>query len=295
MDLQIKNLSKSFRKNVILDNISFTLDEGKCVGLIGRNGEGKTTFIKCICNLLKQDSGQILINDVDQSKNKRNTLYKLGVLLEGASNLYNFLTVDYNLNYFGYLNKLSLDEIKKRKDYLLDLFCLRKYQYKTVNELSRGTQQKIALIVILMKDPELLILDEPTLGMDIISTYQMMETLKLLKLKEKKSFIIISHDLSLIKYLCDEVYCLKNHKLFNLYSEKNLSDDYLFNFNVAFNNENENILKSNKIEYAIDNDVIKFESSQINSIINLFDAKDILSVEKKNEDIENYVKKIFGE
>lgn len=206
--LEIKNIKKVFKSQKgtieVLKGVSFSIEQGEVIGLIGENGAGKTTLIKSICNLVDPSAGDVLYNGKSILKNPALVGREIGVLLEGARNLYNFLSIDKNLKYFGYLNKLSDSEIEKREDELLSEFNIKKYKDRPVNELSRGTQQKVAIMVTLMKNPSILILDEPTLGLDLISKINVQRTIAKLA-NINKTLIIISHDMNLISNICNRI------------------------------------------------------------------------------------------
>jgi ABC-2 type transport system ATP-binding protein len=130
---------------------------------------------------------------------------KIGVVLEGARNVYGFMTVIDNLRYFSYLNKMDAEITEARIAKLLEMFSLTEKKDQTVSTLSRGMQQKVAIMIALLKDPEILILDEPTLGLDLVSQYKMETLLMELAQREHKILLISSHDLSLIERVCKTV------------------------------------------------------------------------------------------
>ena len=234
--LKIQDLKKVYKKNVALQGVSFSVESKSAIGLIGDNGAGKTTLIKCISGLVAPTSGSIYFNDVNLIKNPKYIHNTVGVLLEGARNLYNFLTVDYNLNYFSYLNQLSSKETSDRKAYLLKLFDAEKYKDQPVNELSRGTQQKIALMVTLMKNPQLLILDEPTRGVDVGAKYEIYKIMRDL-VKKGKAIIMVSSEMPELLGMSDNIMIMCEGKLSGILKQNEATQIEVMKYATMFSNK----------------------------------------------------------
>ena len=162
--IELKNINKSFGNHKVLDEVNLKIYENDIIGLVGPNGAGKSTLIRIISELLIEDSGQKKIN-YERTK--------IGVLLEGSRNIYTFLTVEENIKYFSILNSIKEKELNKNMEYLLDYFDLADKRYEKAQNLSRGMIQKLSILILLLKEPDVLILDEPTLGLDLIGTINM--------------------------------------------------------------------------------------------------------------------------
>lgn len=287
--LKIKDISKIYYKDnsefYANNNINLDINSGDIIGLLGKNGAGKTTLIKIICNLIKPDNGQVFIKNKPIEKNPQIVHENIGVVLEGARNLYNFLTVEYNLMYFSYLNKIDNDKLENRIEELLDLFELKDKRNEVVNNLSRGMQQKVAIIVAMLKNPEILILDEPTLGLDIVSKTKMKNLLKDLKNKYGKTIIVSSHDLDVIEDICNKVVIFEKGKILkysNLSELKfNGEDD---SYELTLNSEAEKYILNYK--YEKEDGVIRVESKNLDDILSKIKTKNILKIEKKSVKIE---------
>jgi ABC-2 type transport system ATP-binding protein len=223
--LKISNISKEFGKNnkkvQALNHINLQVDKGEIVCILGHNGAGKTTLIKCISGLIIPTSGEITIDSESVIKNSNIPKNKVGAVLEGSRNIYYFLTPRENLKYFGLLNNLSKREIEERTEYYLNLFDLKNRENDMVKQFSRGMQQKVAIMVALMKEPDILLLDEPTLGLDIISSSIVKNIIKELSEKSNKTIMITTHDVRLIENLDSRVVFMKEGRL--------VKDDYLSN------------------------------------------------------------------
>lgn len=205
MKLEIKSLSKCFcsrtKSMQALNNVNLTVQEGEIVCVLGHNGAGKTTLIKLICGLMKPDEGYVKIDGKTVHKNLAYAHRKCGTVLEGSRNIYYYLTAHENLQYFGLLNGLQQTRIDELANRYLKMFDLEAFRNVPSSSLSRGMQQKIAIIIALMKDPDILLLDEPTLGLDILSSDSVIQILKQLVADEHRTILITTHDIHLIEEL----------------------------------------------------------------------------------------------
>lgn len=214
--IEVKNLVKTYKKRrskaymTAVDDVSFTVNRGEILGLLGPNGAGKTTTIKMICGLLIPDSGTITINGKLSQKRRLDTLRDITAVLEGNRNLYWRLTVKENLEYFAGNRGLSRKSIQSKIEKLLQQFHLKDKEKELVNRLSRGMQQKLAIAVAMLADSDVILLDEPTLGLDVETGYEVREILKNIVATEQRTIIISSHDMSVIQDICDRTVII-NH------------------------------------------------------------------------------------
>ena len=186
-----------------VSDISFMAKEGEIYGLLGPNGAGKTTALRCLATLLKPTTGEILLNG-------ENLLENENVLRERMAFLTNEIQLDpnfspaYLFHFFGRLHGMSEDEITARQQELFSYFQITEFQHKKVEELSTGMKQKAAIAVSLVHNPEIVIFDEPTNGLDIITARKVTDYL--IKLREQGKLIIIStHIMSEAERLCDRI------------------------------------------------------------------------------------------
>jgi len=163
--IEVNNLVKKYGKFTAVDNISFSVEEGSICAILGPNGSGKTTTIKSICNLLIPDDGKIKLFGKDNKK----SIDKISAMFEGTRNLYWRLTPRENLRYFAGIRGLGGKNIEKLIDELLERFNLTDKRNVMVNNLSRGMQQKVAIAMTLVCNTDVVLLDEPTLGLDVES------------------------------------------------------------------------------------------------------------------------------
>lgn len=217
--IEVKNLHKSYKKRrskayiQAVNDVSFVVKKGEILGLLGPNGAGKTTTIKMICGLLIPDSGSIKINGRDNRKHRLQSLEHISAVLEGNRNLYWRLTVRENLEYFAGNRGKSRKEIRSRVERLLTDFNLKSKENELVNRLSRGMQQKLAIAVAMLAESEVILLDEPTLGLDIETSYEVREILKDIVEDYGRTIIISSHDMDVIQEICDRTVIINQGKV----------------------------------------------------------------------------------
>lgn len=206
--IKVQNIAKSYPKRKsketvkAVDGVSFEVARGEILGLLGPNGAGKTTTIKTICGLLKPDDGQVLINGIDNQQQRLRALRHISAVLEGNRNLYWRLTVQENLEYFAGNRGMSRRQVKGDIDKLLTQFRLADKRKELVNNLSRGMQQKLAIAVAMLAGTDVMLLDEPTLGLDVETGYEVRELLRQVS-AEGRTIIISTHDMPVVQDLCE--------------------------------------------------------------------------------------------
>ena len=207
--LEIKGLKKRFKAKEVLKNLNFSINEGEIVCLLGNNGAGKTTVINCILRMIQADSGSILLDgrDIFTYKNKE-YFSKVNALLESSVNVYDYLTGWQNIEYFSGL--LNIDSGKEKIKTYISLFELEEAIHEAVGTYSRGMRQKLALLIALMSSPKLLLLDEPTLGLDIQSKLSVIQILNTIIKTEKIAVLLTSHQMDVVQKLQSRILILKD-------------------------------------------------------------------------------------
>lgn len=224
-NLRIENLRKEFKlsakqkknmkslKDVIVacDNISLNNNEGEIYGLLGPNGAGKTTTLRMIATLIKPMEGKIYYKDKDIYENINEYRKHIGFLTSELK-LDPFFTPNYTFDYMGRLYGMNEEEIISRKEELFKRFGVNEFKEVKISNLSTGTKQKVSLAISLCQNPDVIIFDEPTNGLDIIASKDVENYLVDLK-KEGKTIIISTHIFSLIEKLADRVGIIIDGKL----------------------------------------------------------------------------------
>ena len=175
--LKITDLTKRYKDLVAVDNVSFTVNEGEIFGFLGPNGAGKTTTINCICGLLKPDAGTITIDGLDVTSGGSDVRKKLGVVPQDVA-LYEEFNAIENLKFWGGLYGLKGQALNARIDLLLELTGLKERAKSAVKTYSGGMQRRLNMAAGLIHDPRLLLLDEPTVGIDPQARHQMLDTIR---------------------------------------------------------------------------------------------------------------------
>ena len=239
--LEFKNVTKEFENVTAVKNVSFTVNDGSVLGIVGRNGSGKSTIFRMILNLLKPTSGEITFNG---NKIDTNTLNSFGYLPEEGSLLNQFSVIDI-CEYYGALKLISKDEVLQSLLPWLDEFGLQSILDMKVKKLSKGNRQKIQFIISVLHNPDFIILDEPFSGLDPVSVEELEKAI--LKLKaDGKTIIFSSHIMEHVENLCDDI-LLINHgeallqgKLSDIISNYKIGNEHVSSLNDIFINETGN-------------------------------------------------------
>lgn len=214
--LRVNALSKKFSTRTkpitAVDGISFQLEPGEILAFLGPNGAGKTTTIKMVAGLVRPDSGSILCDGQDLWTTPSTVMSRIGAVLEGSRNLYWRLTVEENLMYWGSMRRMPLSALRPRASALLEMVGLQDRARNTVQTLSRGMQQKVALCQALMHQPKVLLLDEPTLGLDFESSEGIKQTVRDLS-RVGTAILLTTHQLDVAQELSHRVAMVKNGRI----------------------------------------------------------------------------------
>jgi sodium transport system ATP-binding protein len=205
--IEVRNLHKAFGKGakrvVAVDGVSFSARDGEITGLLGPNGAGKTTTLRCLYTLMQPDSGQVLIDGIDAAVDPVAVRRRLGVLPD-ARGLYKRLTARENIDYFARLHGIETQTMHQRREALADALEMRDILDRRTEGFSQGQRVKTAIARALVHDPKNVILDEPTNGLDVMSTRAMRGFLKSMK-AEGRCVLFSSHIMQEVAALCDRI------------------------------------------------------------------------------------------
>ena len=210
MSIIVENLTKKYGEQKAVNDISFEIETGEVVGFLGPNGAGKSTTMKMITCFMAPSNGNITVDDISVNENQSLIKKKIGYLPENNPLYFDMSIVDY-LRFTAEIQGVSKSDIPGRIGEMIELCGLAREKHKNINELSKGFRQRVGLAQAMIHDPEVLILDEPTTGLD---PNQIVEIRKLIKeLGKQKTVILSSHILSEVEATCDRILIINRGRI----------------------------------------------------------------------------------
>lgn len=200
MSIFIQNINKSYGNQIALSDVSLEIEKGEIVGFLGPNGAGKSTLMKIISSYISQDSGTVKVCKFNTEEQENESKKRIGYLPENNP-LYKEMYIKEYLNFVASIYKI--EDKKQRIEQMIQKVGLQSEQHKTIGELSKGYQQRVGLVAALLHNPEVLILDEPTTGLD---PNQLEEVRKLIKeVGKDKTVLLSTHILQEVEKMCNRV------------------------------------------------------------------------------------------
>ena len=219
--IEVKNVTKKYGKAVAIEDISFTINDGEIVGLLGPNGAGKSTTMNILTGYIEQTSGDVTIEGYNTLKKPKKAKMQIGYMAEGVP-LYTDLTVKEFVTYMAELKKVNRKERKEKVQKVIEQTGLKDVENKLTKNLSRGYKQRVSMAGALVGDPKILILDEPTVGLD---PKQITEIRNLIKeLGKTHTVILSSHILSEVSQICNKVIIINKGKIVAIDTPENLEN-----------------------------------------------------------------------
>lgn len=233
--LTLKEINKTFNKTKAVQNVNLHVNQGSVFGLLGPNGAGKSTTIRMIMDIIKPDSGEILIED---HKIQKSDYDKIGYLPEERG-LYQKSKLKETISYFAELKGIKGSEARHRADDYLKRFDLANYADRKIQELSKGNQQKVQFIISIISDPKLVILDEPFSGLDPVNQILLKEIIQ--ELNENGSTVIFStHQMEQVEKMCSDICLINKGQIVLNGSLKDIKNDYgMKSIEVAYHGDKE--------------------------------------------------------
>lgn len=318
--IEVKNLRKEFRikekekgikgsvkaifrpkyKTVkAVNDISFSVEKGEVVAFIGPNGAGKSTTIKMLTGILYPTEGEILVNDLNPSKDRKKLAYKIGTVFGQKEQLWTHLTPYDNFKFFAAIYDIPKGEIDARIDDLVKTFELEKIINTPVRNLSLGQRIRCEIVAALIHKPEILFLDEPTIGLDPVVKENIRKLIKKMNKEYKTTIFLTSHDIGDIEKLCKRVVIINNGKI--------ILDDTMTNIKYHYMNkkiielklkeplkleekEGMKILKSKNenLKIELDNDKVK-----VNDLMKMIDGEKIMDINISSVPLEEIITQIY--
>lgn len=244
--IEVKNLNKTFRikekekgikgsvKSIIkpkyktikaVNDISFTVEKGEMLAFIGPNGAGKSTTIKMLTGILYPTNGEIMVNGINPAKQRKKLAYKIGTVFGQKEQLWTHLTPYDNFKFFGAIYDIPNNEIEDRIEELSKTFELEKFINTLVRNLSLGQRIRCEMVAALIHKPEILFLDEPTIGLDPVVKKNIRKLIRKMNKELGTTIFLTSHDVGDIEKLCKRVIIVNKGKIIKDDTMKNLKSD----------------------------------------------------------------------
>ncbi len=274
--INANNLKKSFDQFIAVDKINLQVDRGEVVGFLGPNGAGKSTTMKMLTGFLEPDDGEIFINGIDLKSNPLKAKEYIGYLPEGAPSYSDMIVSDF-LSFIGKMRGLSDKSLSNRLEEMADQINLKEMWDRPVETLSKGFKRRVGIAQALIHDPDILILDEPTDGLDPNQKHEMRNLIK--KISKNKAIVISTHILEEVEAVCSRAIIIADGKLLANDTPQNLENKFL-------NKHTLSIKVSDKINNVVSKEIkssLKYEEIKIQK----YDASTYIILISDNKKVPN--------
>ena len=299
----LKNLFSPETKEIVaVNDISFSVKHGERIAFIGPNGAGKSTTIKMLTGILFPTSGKVNILGFDPTKDRKKLAYQIGTVFGQRSQLLPNLPLTDSLEFFGVMYDMPDKEIKKRISELVELFDLGSFLTQPVRKLSLGQRMRAEVAASLIHKPKIILLDEPTIGLDVVAKKSLRDLLLKINKEENTTIFLTSHDVGDIESLCDRTIVINHGVVIKDLPTQDLAKTFVYEKYidlVALSNFNnfpelpEGISYSskdkNKITVVVDINKINVQES-LKKLLDLFEVEDI---DVYNADLETVIRHIY--
>ena len=283
--LDVLNLCKSYGKHLVLDDISFSIRENEIVGFIGPNGAGKSTLMKCLCGLIRMDSGNVTICGHDIQSQREKALSHQASLIESPGLFFNMTGYE-NLEIFASLKNVSKDKLQQMADYTR----IGDYLKKPVSSYSLGMKQRLALSIALLSSPQFLMLDEPMNGLDPSGVFELRKELRKMVDEQGMSLLISSHQLNEIEKIADRIIYIENGKIKEVEKQEQ-TITYQIRVNKIITDHQFRKLSDFLYEFSIQN------PNELSVYLRKLEREGVqlLDITNTSDDLENMYTRIYGE
>ena len=316
MFINVENLSKEFvvksrkkgrifkraeSKLLAVDDVNLKIAKGEMVAFIGPNGAGKSTTIKMLTGIIQPTSGNITIYGLNPSRDRKKLAYKIGCMFGQKSQLYMHLSVIDSFRLLGAIYDMNRDEVNERIAEISELFKIEHLLNKTVRKLSLGQRMICEIAGSILHNPDIIFLDEPTIGLDIVAKARIREIILKLNKERGTTIFLTSHDVSDVEALCDRIIVINNGKIVTDSTIESLKSKYLVRKNITIYYEKEVLVENlNYSNFKLERNKVSFDidttKENLGEILKYFtligNVSDIQIVSTPLEDI---IKQIYKE
>ncbi len=278
------NLKKSFDQFIAVDNIDLSVSRGEVVGFLGPNGAGKSTTMKMLTGFLEPDNGEIFINNINLKSDPLKAKEYIGYLPEGAPSYSDMIVADF-LSFIGKMRGLHDNSLSNRLEEMANQINLKEMWDRPIETLSKGFKRRVGIAQALIHDPDILILDEPTDGLDPNQKHEMRNLIK--RISTNKAIVISTHILEEVEAVCSRAVIISNGKLLANDTPKNLENEFLNKntLSIKVSNKINNVI-SKEIKSLLKYDDVKIQKTDISTHTIL------VSDSKKNPNLNTVLKQI---
>ena len=253
------NLKKSFDQFIAVDKINLQVDRGEVVGFLGPNGAGKSTTMKILTGFLEPDNGEVFINGINLKSNPLKAKEYIGYLPEGAPSYSDMIVSDF-LSFIGKMRGLSDERLSYRLEEMADQINLKKMWNRPIETLSKGFKRRVGIAQALIHDPDILILDEPTDGLDPNQKHEMRNLIR--KISKNKAIVISTHILEEVEAVCTRAIIIADGKLLVNDTPQNLENKFLNKNTLSIKiSDKVNNVVSKEIKSSLKYEEIKIQKS----------------------------------
>lgn len=298
-----KNLFFPHRKEIIaVNDISFIIKPGERVAFIGPNGAGKSTTIKMLTGILFPSSGKVTILGLDPTKDRKKLAYQIGTVFGQRSQLLPNLPLTDSLEFFGVMYDMPDNKIKERISELIEIFDLKSFITQPVRKLSLGQRMRAEVAVSLIHKPKIILLDEPTIGLDVVAKKSLRDLLLKINKEENTTIFLTSHDVGDVEYLCDRTIVINHGVVIKDLPTEDLSKTFVYekyidlvakdnfnNFPILPDGIIYSLKDKNKITVVVDINIISVQES-LKKLLDLFQVEDI---DVYNTNLEEVIRHIY--
>ena len=257
------NLKKSFDQFIAVDNIDLSVSRGEVVGFLGPNGAGKSTTMKMLTGFLEPDNGEIFINNINLKSDPLKAKEYIGYLPEGAPSYSDMIVADF-LSFIGKMRGLNDNSLRNRLEEMANQINLKEMWNRPIETLSKGFKRRVGIAQALIHDPDILILDEPTDGLDPNQKHEMRNLIK--RISTNKAIVISTHILEEVEAVCSRAVIIANGKLLANDTPKSLENKFLNKNTVSIKVSNKiNNVISKEIKSLLKYDDVKIQKTDIST------------------------------
>ena len=296
----LKSIQSLFQNNYVtkkaVDDISFSINKGEIVGYIGANGAGKSTTIKMLSGILVPTSGKITIDGIVPYERRKENASKIGVVFGQRSQLYWNLPMEETFDLYKKIYKIPEGIFKKNVEFYIELLDMGSFLRSPVRQLSLGQRMRAELVVALLHDPQILYLDEPTIGLDVVVKQKIRTFIKEINKDRKLTVILTTHDMDDIEQICNRIITIHGGKLVYDGSIDKFKNQYSMGHQIIVDFADDDILINDERLKIISSDnkrkVISFDKNQIKiaEVLQILSTNnEILDLQLKEPDIEDAV------